>query len=92
MDTQSAERIELDIRRRLHDYMVNEFGTLGEAVKALGLPTSKTYRHLDPNDKDGTKKISLTDVMVIAGVLHDHDPSRFPTFGDLWDDVVAQVI
>jgi hypothetical protein len=89
MDAQIAERIELRIRRKLYDYMVSEFGSLGTAVKQLSLPSSKTYRHLDPNDKSGTKKIPLTDVMVIAGALHGYAPSRFPTFGGLWDEIVA---
>lgn len=89
MDAQIAERIELGIRRKLYDYMVAEFGSLGTAVKQLGLPSSKTYRHLDPNDKDGTKKIPFSDVMVITGALHDYAPGRFPTFSGLWDEVVA---
>lgn len=86
MDNQVAAQIELAVRTRLYKYLVDEFGTLNAATVQLDLPSSKTYRHLDPTLQTSTKKIPLADVSVIAQRLHEYDSSRFPTFGELFDE------
>lgn len=92
MDDQIAASIELAVRTRLFNSLTDEFGNLHAAVKALGIPSAKTYRHLDPSASNSTKKIPLADIVVIAEKLHGYDPARFPSFSVIYHEAFTQTV